>query len=269
VRIARAPRHPLSSVRSAWRKGCDWGWGGARADPQVLAQLDANFAHLAGRRHTLCVARSLRKDQIPVLLALSGGSMTENQIAERLSRRRSSVSRSLAPLARDQLVASVGNGAGALTESKWELTALGRQHAEPGSDGGADQAPAPTSPDPSNTRPRPGAASRPSHVREKPRAPGLNAHQAFVATRLTSREVPDLLEVLATAELSAASAAIARLDGEEHNYLFLFDAAAGPAPAEQLSSVLRRRDIKFTLGTVADVRSLAEMLRDARRASTD
>lgn len=94
----------------------------------------------------------------------------------------------------------------------------------------------------------------------------LRPHQGFVSATVSSREIPRLMEVLAQGQIAAEAATVARLDGDSHAFLFLFEPELGAGPSEAVSAALEAMSVSFTVGTVSDVRTWEEFVSDARAA---
>jgi hypothetical protein len=94
----------------------------------------------------------------------------------------------------------------------------------------------------------------------------VRPYQAFVRATLVSSEVPALLDVLAHGEQAVESSVVARLDGDAHDYVFIFDPQLGAGPAEALVAALTAAELPSTNGVVGDVRGLDAMVQDARAA---
>lgn len=102
-----------------------------------------------------------------------------------------------------------------------------------------------------------------------PRQPetSLRRHQGFLVARVEGNKVAALLGTLAEGEQAFEAGFVARLDGDAHGYYFFFDARLGARPAETLGAAFGAAGIEVSLGVVADVRSLDELVRDARAAA--
>jgi len=103
--------------------------------------------------------------------------------------------------------------------------------------------------------------------RSAPQTFGLSRHQGYLLATVEGRRVPELLEVLAEGEQAVEAGLVARLDGDAHDYCFFFDPRLGARPAETLAAAFRATGIDVSLGVVADVRSLNDLVRDARAAA--
>jgi hypothetical protein len=187
-----------------------------------------------------------------VLRHLTSGEKTIGELAALLSRRNSSVGETLKKLramnlvsfqpAKDDKRIGRGNPSG-----WWSLTDSGRVEVE--------------------DTPGPPGEQHPSDD-EGPTGPWeLNPYQAFVRTTLLSREIPALLDVLTYGEQAVESSFVARLDGDAHDYVFIFDPQLGARPAEMLVSALNAAELPCVTGVIGDVRGLDAMVRDARAAN--
>jgi DNA-binding MarR family transcriptional regulator len=201
------------------------------------------------------------------------GERTVGELAELLSRRNSSVGETLRKLKEADLVVfrpheenkrtGRGNPSG-----WWSLTDSGRVLVA--------QAPGPSDPSEPLSGLSAGEADHAASLEMEPedsndeegRAGPWNVrpYQAFVRATLVSREVPALLDVLAHGEQAVESSFVARMDGDAHDYVFIFDPQLGARPAEALVAALGAADLPCTTGVVGDVRGLDAMVRDARAA---
>jgi len=186
-----------------------------------------------------------------ILIALSdanSGALSESELASKLGRQTRSVSDSMSLLQRRDLVSIVESHerSGPSTPARrWALTGDGQRRLTDLSIAGLPRGR--------------GWASGPT----------LEAGQSFLSLQLASSQLPSLLELLAERQLAAEAQAIARLDGEGHTFLFLYQPGTGAQPAERLAAELAERELPFLLGTVSGVRSPREFLARETRAESD
>jgi DNA-binding MarR family transcriptional regulator len=199
----------------------------------------------------------LRIDQWQVLRNLLPGPLTVGGLASRLSRAPNSVSRSLETLQGRGLVEfkpEHEHTAPNKPKGRWTLTGRGASVAK--------KAPAAASPMPASPLTRV-LDDEESELADLP-VGRLERHQGFVVTTVESQRVPELLEVLAAGEQGIEASFVARLDGDAHGYLFVFDSRLGARPPEVLSAALAEAQLPFTTGVVADVRDFSQLVGDAR-----
>ena len=188
----------------------------------------------------------MRIEQWDVLRVLLAGPLTEGELAGGLSRKPSSIARSLTTLQGRGLVDFTGereHTAPNHPKGRWRLTQKGASVAKK----------APIARAPRGTRQGP-----------RPRLGLLERHQGFVTASVTSAEVPALLDVLSSRKHAFEASFVARLDGDGHDYLFVFDPQLGAGAAERLAATLARFSINT--GVIADVRSVDQLMADARAA---
>lgn len=191
----------------------------------------------------------MRIDQWEVLRHLTAGPLSVSELSERLSRSPSSVTRSLETFKGQGLAtfsAEHNHAAPNRPKGRWALTKKGLSLAKKA----------------------PMAAQAPSAPAGAPddRAGLLEAHQGFVTANVENDRVPALLEVLASGEQAIEASFVARLDGDGHDYLFIFDPRLGARATESLAAALSAADFSFRTGVVADVRSIDQLVADARSA---
>jgi hypothetical protein len=203
--------------------------------------------------------------QWQVLRQLTAGRKTTSELAEILARRSDSVARGLRTLEERGLVEledEVPHTRPGQPGGWWALTAAGQEL--------VDAAPVPPEVATVDSGRAPyGTTDAVDSDDEEETAPSswpIERYQSFVAATVESSRVPELLEVLAAGQQAVESTFVARLDGDSHDYLFIFDRRLGSRPAEALGSALGAANLKFNLGVVGDVRSVDGLVRDARAA---
>ena len=167
----------------------------------------------------------VRMDQWQVLRQLTGGRKTASDLAERLSRRSDSVTRGLRTLEERGLVEHSDEASHTRPGQPagwWALTAAGQEL--------VDAAPIPPPALPNGAARRSAPPRRPAESTTT-RTPALG-----LADRTPSKfrggigrqfPRPELLEVLAAGQQAVESTFVARLDGDSHDYLFIFDRRLG------------------------------------------
>lgn len=189
-----------------------------------------------------------------MLQQLSGRPRAQNELARLLRRRPQAVAKSLRILEGLGLVESIeerDHAARNAPARRWGLTEAGHTVVDEGIS--ADVGPSSTGDADGNDR-----SGHPTFA--------LKPHQSFVAAPLKSNELPSFLDALADGELAAEASFVARIDGETHGYVFLFERPLGARPTEKLAAALDAARLQFTAGVVADVRTVDELVRDARAA---
>jgi DNA-binding MarR family transcriptional regulator len=207
----------------------------------------------------------LQTAQWQLLRHLVAREKTVEELATAVARRNSSVGRSLTALSELGLLhfraASEEKRTGRGNPSGWwGLTDEGRELAE---DAIPPVGEVPAGPS------RSGVADAPRGPEAEPERDGpwsFERHQAFARATVTGPELPTLLDVLAHGEQGAEASFVARLDGDRHEYLFVFDSRLGARPAEVLGAALDAASLRCTIGVVADVRGFGAMVSDARAA---
>jgi DNA-binding MarR family transcriptional regulator len=194
-------------------------------------------------------ARPLRLAQWQLLRQLRAGPRAENELAIVLGRRPQAIAKSLLLLEERGLVIRIEEREHAAPNAparRWEITDEGRDLADED----------------------PPAAEPLASDDDDSRTPGflLGRHQSFLAATIGSRDIPSLLETLATGEQAAEASFVARVDGEAHGYVFFFDERLGTRPTETLAAALNAAHLPYTAGRVSEVRTVDEFVRDALAA---
>lgn len=198
---------------------------------------------------------ALRRDQVKLLDHLSRGEQSVGEIAAALDRRHGPIITALGTLQRRGLVEftpTSEHSAPGRPRGRWSLTKKGQAVCEP------------------VEPPKQLSAVDRLGTDQISRLAGcrLTAHQSFVSVAVNSSAVPDLLGVLSSAQAAAEASCVARLDGDLHRYIFLFDQDRGARPAEVLASVLATAQLSVEFGTIADARTIDEFLLDAAALAT-
>lgn len=187
--------------------------------------------------------------QWEILRHLSVGPAPQQELAVRLGRSPQNVGERLALLKErgwiepfDERARSAPNA----PARQWRLTDDGRRLADQDASGPDD--------DPQDAEERPPAAA------------GLEDGQGFVAANLSSEQLPVLLAALGEGHAAVRTSVVARLDGEQHAYLFLFDRRLGAGPSEVLAAALSALELPYTVGTVSQVRTWGQFIADAAAA---
>jgi DNA-binding HxlR family transcriptional regulator len=199
----------------------------------------------------------LRSKQWQLLRQLTSGPQAVGEIAEALGRQPGPVTKALQTLQQRGLVdvADVSeHSAPGQPRGRWSLTQEGLARAF------EEAAPprAPALPEVSGFAPE---------SDERTSDWSLSAHQSFVSAEVGKTGIPDLLRVLEAGEQAVEASFVARFDGATQSYLFFFDPVLGARPAEALGAALDEAGFPFAVGTIADVRRMDDLIRDARSAA--
>lgn len=210
-----------------------------------------NVLHNIANGHMTSGQRSLLRQVDAPSAARDSAEHTAAELAELLGRRQDSVVASLRRLPaewvsfREDASGRTGRG---IPAGYWSLTDAGRRALEAHADDAT-------------------IVRSDETASESTAARTIRRQQAVVTATVTSRQVPALLDVLADGEQAVEASFVARIDGgKRHRFLFVFDAELGTRPAEMLSAVLEPAGLPFELGTVAEVRDIHALIRDARAA---
>lgn len=213
--------------------------------------------------------RPLSVSQWQILRHLQARPWAQQELAVALGRKSQAMAKSLDVLQRRGMVQPVderGHPGPRTPARRWSLTQLGAMFAD---------GPPPAAPGPDRGRAESAEGSEaeddevdPDSRSREPSIFELRRHQGFLVARVSGNGLSALLEALAEGRHAVEAGFVARLDGDSHGYYFFFDSRLGARPAETLAAVLRASGVEVTLGVVADVRSLGEMVRDARAAAS-
>ena len=95
----------------------------------------------------------------------------------------------------------------------------------------------------------------------------IERHQAFAKATVDSTDLAKFFQVLSLGEHAAETSFVARLDGDVRDYLFVFDSRLGARPAETLAASLGAVGVPCSIGSVADVRGFGALVGDAQAAT--